>query len=125
MSTILQPPAGLRLIEALRVEADEEGPREWIVNSDSPVLAVSIDPAAPEETRYITPNSLGTLHEDTKAGEAQALQEADGRVLTTTGLYPDVEAWLSALNRHDAHMAEIAAKLAAKRAGADLAGIDA
>jgi hypothetical protein len=121
MSMILQPPAGLRLLEALRIEADEDGPREWLVNSDSPVLAVSIDPAAPEETRYITPNSSGTLHEDTKAGEAQALQEADGRVVTTTGLHPDVEAWLSALNRYDQHLT----KLASERAGADLAGVEA
>lgn len=74
-----------------------------------------------KKTLYITPNSSGTLHEDTKAGEAQALQEADGRVVTATGLHPDVEAWLSALNRYDQHLT----KLAAERAGADLAGVDA
>lgn len=121
MSTIRQPPAGLRLIEALRVEADKDGPREWLVNGDSPVLAVSIDPAAPEKTLYITPNSSGTLHEDTKAGEAQALLEPDGRVITATGLHRDVRAWLDHLNRHDKHLMD----LAARRAGADLAGVNA
>lgn len=108
MPTLLAPPAGLRLIQAVRADADEHGPREWIVDGDSPVLAVAVDPAAPENILYITPNNSGTLADDFKGGEVQALQEADGRVITPTGAYTDVDAWLASLNRRDMRMAEVA-----------------
>lgn len=122
LPTLLAPPAGLRLIHADRADADEHGPREWVVDCDAglPVLAVAIDPAT-HAVMYLTPCSAGALSEDFKEGTAEALLEPDGRVITATGLHKGVEAWLSALNRHDQYLT----RLAAKRAGADLAGVNA
>lgn len=124
--TLLAPPAGLRLIHADRADADEHGPREWIVDSDAglPVLAVAIDPAT-HAVMYLTPCSSGALREDFTEGTAEALLEPDGRVVTEEGAHRDVEAWIDKLNRHDRHHDEYLTRLAAKRAGADLAGVNA
>lgn len=120
--TLLAPPAGLRLIQAVRADADEHGPREWIVDGDAgvPVLAVVIDPVT-HTVMYLTPCSAGALREDFKEGTAEALLEPDGRVVTEEGSLRNAQAWLDRLNQHDQHLM----RRAARRAGADLAGIEA
>lgn len=122
LPTLLSPPAGLRLIQAVRVDADALGPREWVVDCDAgvPVLAVAIDPAD-HAVMYLTPCSAGALREDFKEGTAEALLEPDGHVVTEDGARRNAQAWLEYLNSHDQHVAE----LAARRAGADTAGIEA
>lgn len=103
LPTLLAPPAGLRLIEAVRVDADEFGPREWCIDGGDvglPVLAVAVDPMT-HAVMYLTPCSSGTLHEDTKGGTALALLEPDGRVVTECGGRRDLQAWLDHLNRCD------------------------
>jgi hypothetical protein len=97
--SLLNPPAGLRLVALEYFPAVDDEPAGWYCQDPHglPVLGVAFD-AKFGKTHVVTPYSAGTMRDDITGDTVDALVEADGRVLFDGEGYADLDAltdWLT------------------------------